>query len=230
MATTSAPAPLTKADRRRELGDLTRTRILRATCELLAERGEAAIRLRDITNAAQVNVAAVNYHFGSLKALYIAATKDATRTIITEATEQLSSLGGDATLEEIVAAWARPVLAARTGPSSGQRLAFLRITARAGSHPSEELCDWLSEIRSNYQCQIVARLRCALPHIPEDELRFRVRCAAGILDTLSSTNMQTELQDKDADELERLLVPVISGALGNPCGESRAVRPSYRAV
>lgn len=211
-----------KADGRRELGERTRARILEATCRLLAERGEDAIRLRDITEAAQVNVAAVNYHFGSLKALYEAATRDAVQTIITEATDQLSELGDDATLEEIVAAWTRPILTARSGPSCGHRQAFLRITARAGSNPSEELCDWLTEVRSAYQCQLAAHLRHALPHIPEEELRFRVRCAAGILNTLSTSGMRAELEDLDAEQLERLLVPVIAGALSNPCAARRS--------
>src|SRR5579859_3589427 len=73
-----------QTDGRRELGERTRQRLLQATRELLAERGEDAIRLRDITDAAQVNVAAVNYHFGCLKALCTAAIKEAIETVQAE--------------------------------------------------------------------------------------------------------------------------------------------------
>src|ERR1700722_11829584 len=90
-----------KTDGRRETGERTRQRLLDATRELLAERGEDAIRLRDVTDAAQVNVAAVNYHFGCLKALYAAAIKQAFETIINESIDQLAELSDDATLEEI---------------------------------------------------------------------------------------------------------------------------------
>lgn len=213
MASTAVPVQQSKADGRREVGERTRARILRVTSELLAERGEDAIRLRDITDAAQVNVAAVNYHFGCLKSLYAAATRDAVQTVISEAIDQLTSLDEDAPLEAIVAAWARPVLAARGGPAAEQRLAFLRITARAESHPPEELSEWLSDIRARYLCQLCGRLSHALPEVPRDDLRFRVRCAAGILDTLSTANMQPDLEGKSTEELERLLVPVIAGTL-----------------
>jgi AcrR family transcriptional regulator len=213
-----------KVDARRELGERTRARILRATSELLAERGEDAIRLRDITDAADVNVAAVNYHFGSLKALFVAATREAVGAVITKAIDELGELDEDADLEEIVAAWARPVLAARKGPSAGQRLAFLRITARAGDNPPEDLCDWMNEIRSRYQSRLVARLRSLLPEVPEEDLRFRVRCVAGIIDQLSSSAMAAELKGKDAAEIERLLVPVMAGALSTPCEEPKGSR------
>ena len=36
-----------------------------AALDLLAERGEEGVSLRELTNAAGANVAAVSYHFGS---------------------------------------------------------------------------------------------------------------------------------------------------------------------
>ncbi|TVP55269.1 MAG: TetR/AcrR family transcriptional regulator, partial [Halomonadaceae bacterium] len=44
-------------------------RILDAAEELFAERGFSETSLRMITSHARVNLAAVNYHFGSKKAL-----------------------------------------------------------------------------------------------------------------------------------------------------------------
>src|SRR5439155_23704053 len=45
--------------------DRTRTAILEAAERLYADRGFADVTLRDIVAAADVNLAAVNYHFGS---------------------------------------------------------------------------------------------------------------------------------------------------------------------
>ena len=45
--------------------DRTRTAILTAAEQLYAERGFSEVTLRDIVAAAGVNLAAVNYHFGS---------------------------------------------------------------------------------------------------------------------------------------------------------------------
>ena len=50
----------------------TKTRILETAESLFARHGYAATSLRDITEAAGANVAAVNYHFGSKEALLVA--------------------------------------------------------------------------------------------------------------------------------------------------------------
>jgi AcrR family transcriptional regulator len=218
MASTRTVETPLKTDGRREVGERTRQRLLDATRELLAERGEDAIRLRDITDAAQVNVAAVNYHFGCLKALYTAAIKEAFETIINESLDQLAQLGDDATLEDIAAAWIRPVIAARSGPTCSERQACMRITARASNQPPEELCEWMSAAIARFHDELVTRLCHALPGVPESELRFRVSCASGILHVLRTGGMQAELEDRSASELERVLVPVISGALGAGAG------------
>src|SRR5205085_3818874 len=99
-------------DGRRTAGERTRRRLLDATRSLLAERGEEAVTLREITGAAQANVAAVSYHFGSLSALCREAIEQSLSTLVDEQVERLGGLGEDATLEEIATALARPVITA----------------------------------------------------------------------------------------------------------------------
>ncbi len=53
-----------------EPGAATRDRILDAAERLFAERGYVSASIRDITAAAGVNLAAVNYHFGGKESLY----------------------------------------------------------------------------------------------------------------------------------------------------------------
>jgi AcrR family transcriptional regulator len=206
------PCTQAKGDGRRDAGERTRQRLLAATRQLLADRGEDAIRLRDITDAAEVNIAAVNYHFGSLKALYTATIKEAIETVLAEVLEQLSQLGDDATLEEIAAAWIRPTIATRCGACT-ERRAFMRIMARAATNPPEELREWKTAAMARIHDELLDHLRKALPDRSEAELRFRISCAAGILHVLRTDGLPAELEGMSPTELERYLVPVISGAL-----------------
>jgi DNA-binding transcriptional regulator YbjK len=57
----SAPVqPPARADQRRQAGQRTRERLMDAAVELLAERGAEGVTLREITDAAEANVAAVS--------------------------------------------------------------------------------------------------------------------------------------------------------------------------
>jgi AcrR family transcriptional regulator len=57
--------------------DPTRHRILDAAGALFAVRGYDAVSIREITGAAEVNTAAVNYHFRNKEELYIATVRHA---------------------------------------------------------------------------------------------------------------------------------------------------------
>ena len=51
--------------------ELTRDRLLDEAEDLFAQRGYHAVSVREITKAAESNLAAVNYHFGNKKNLYL---------------------------------------------------------------------------------------------------------------------------------------------------------------
>src|SRR6516164_6662235 len=125
----------TRIDQRREVGLRTRARLMDATLELLAQRGEDGVTLRELTDAAEANVAAVSYHYGSLKSLCDAAIEDALERYLDAQQEALSTLGPESTLEELAAAFARPMM--RALAIGGRDLAVLRIVARAAIDPPE---------------------------------------------------------------------------------------------
>jgi AcrR family transcriptional regulator len=201
-----------KTDRRREAGERTRQRLLDAARTLLAERGEDALRLRDITEAAEANVAAVNYHFGSKDALCQEAVKQAIGQLLDDQVAALQDLPDDASVEDFAAAWARPVVAAMTGAPCEER-ALMRIMARAITDPSPALRDWMVAELARVEPDLIAPLRRALPGVPDDELRFRLESAGSILHFLSTGNMRLDLGDKSEEELTRMFTPVIAGAL-----------------
>lgn len=99
-------------DQRRKAGQRTREGLLVAALELIARRGQEGVTLREITESAGANVAAVGYHFGSLKALCESAIEHALERYLDAQIQAVGSLGSTATLEELAAAFARPMVQA----------------------------------------------------------------------------------------------------------------------
>ncbi len=203
---------LTPTDRRRDAGARTKQRLIDATLELLAERGEDAVTLREITGAAQTNVASVSYHFGSLGALCCETTKHAITQLLDEQMSRLQALGEDATVEQIARAVAQPIIGVLSDPERPER-ALLRIFDRALGGPPGELQDWIHAELGRVDDELIAHLTTALPGVPEQELRFRWECASGVLRVLVKGSSRVDHDGRCAADLERMLVPVIAGAL-----------------
>jgi AcrR family transcriptional regulator len=201
--------PPVKTDQRKEAGLRTRARLLDAALDLLAERGVDGLTLRELTDVAEANVAAVSYHFGSLKSLCEAAIEQALERYLEAQQEAVSELGPESTLEELAAAFARPMVHALA--TGGRELAVMRIVARAGIDPPQ---GWdrfdarFDRIRADALRVLKARVR----GVKDRELMLRTRCVAGMLNWLALAPVGTELRNKTETQLERLLVPVIAGA------------------
>jgi hypothetical protein len=56
-------------------------------------------------------------------------------------------------------------------------------------------------------------LTARLPGVSREELAFRTRCAAGLLNWLVLAPIGDELAAQPAERIERWLVPVVTGAL-----------------
>jgi AcrR family transcriptional regulator len=197
-----------RADGRRELGLRTRTRLVDAALDLLGERGEDGVILRDITNAAQANVAAVSYHFGSLKALCDAAVEYALERYLDAQQQAVSALAPESTLEMLAAAFAQPMIHALS--AGGRDFAVMRIVARSGIDPPQGW-DRLGPRFDRIRADVLRVLKTNLPGVKDAELVFRTRCAAGLLNWLVLAPAGAELSNKSEKQLERLLVPVVAG-------------------
>ncbi len=166
--------------------------------------------LREITQNARANVAAVSYHFGSLKALCEAAIEHALERYLDAQIRELDALTGSATLNELAKAFARPMVSALV--AGGRDLAVIRTVARVGIDPPE---GWerLASKFEQARRQAVRVLAANLPEVDEQELVFRVRCAAGMLNWLAVAPIGAELATEPAERVERMLIPVVAGAL-----------------
>src|SRR5258708_937803 len=197
-----------RPDERREVGLRRRGRLMDAALDLLSERGEDGVALRELTDAAEANVAAVSYHFGSLRSLCEAAIEHALERYLVAQQEALGTLGPESTLEDLAAAFARPML--RALALGGRDLALMRIVARAGIDPPqgwERFDARFDRIRADALRVLKARVR----DVKDRELIQRTRCVAGLLNWLALAPVSAQLRNKTEKHLERLLVPVITG-------------------
>jgi AcrR family transcriptional regulator len=198
-----------RADQRREAGQRTRLRLMDAALDLIAERGEEGVTLRELTDAAGANVAAVSYHFGSLGSLCDAAIEHALERYLDAQQEAVSALGPDATLEELAAAFARPMMHALS--AGGRDLAVMRIVARSGIDPPRGW-DRLGPRFDRIRADCLQVLKANIPGVRAKELDFRTRAVAGMLNWLVLAPVAADLRNKSEKQLERLLVPVFAGA------------------
>jgi AcrR family transcriptional regulator len=198
-----------RADQRREAGLRTRARLLDAALDLISERGEDGVTLRELTDAAEANVAAVSYHFGSLKSLCHEAIEQALEGYLDGQQQAVNALGPESTLEALASAFARPMM--RALAVGGRDLAVMRIVARAGIDPPQ---GWarLDASFDGIRADVLQVLKANVPDLSDRELILRTRCVAGMLNWLALAPVGAELRNKSEKQLERLLVPVIAGA------------------
>lgn len=180
-----------------------------AALDLLAQRGEDAVTLRELTAAADANVAAVSYHFGSLRSLCDAAIDDALERYLDAQQEAVSELDPESTLEALAAAFARPMI--RALAAGGRDLAVMRIVARAGIHPPEGW-DRFDARFDRIRADVRRVLKANVPDVKDRELTLRTRLVAGMLNWVALAPVGAEFRDQSEKQLERLLVPILAGA------------------
>jgi AcrR family transcriptional regulator len=114
--------------------DHTRTAILNAAERLYADRGFGDVTLRDIVAAAGVNLAAVNYHFGSkdelIAELFVTRSIATNRERLNELKQAEEAGGGRAGIDAILRALVGPTLRGCLGPDR-ERSTAARFMIRA---------------------------------------------------------------------------------------------------
>src|SRR5215475_7970478 len=159
--------------------DRTRTAILNAAERLYADRGFGDVTLRDIVAAADVNLAAVNYHFGSkdelIAELYVTRSLATNRERLNELKLAEETGGGRAPIDAILHALVGPTLRGCLGPDrEGSTAARFMIRASIESVPP------IRRIRNreiDHLRKFAAAMRRALPGRDEAELYWGLHFA-----------------------------------------------------
>src|SRR4051812_6871036 len=159
--------------------DQTRTAILNAAERLYAERGFADVTLRDIVAAADVNLAAVNYHFGSkdelIAELYVSRSVVTNRERLNELKAAEAAGGGRADIDAVLRALVGPPLRGCLGPDR-QRSDAARFMIRA----SIESVPAIRKIRNreiDHLRRFALAMRRSLPDLGEADIYWGLHFA-----------------------------------------------------
>jgi len=203
----------------------TRTRILDAAEELFMLHGFEGTSMRLLTAKAGVNLAAVNYHFGSKDALIEALFRRRLDPMNEERIAALDRLE-DFSAENIIRAFIRPSLRLIEDTKGGGRN-FNRLLGRTYTEPAKAVRALIGQMYAPTMERYKAALERALPQMPRDELVWRMHFMFGTLAyTLAATDTVQLIagckpEDRhDARLLEERLTAFLAAGLHAPLKSS----------
>lgn len=199
------------------------------------QHGFEATSMRLLTSTARVNLAAVNYHFGSKDALIEALFRrrldpmNAERIGALDAIEQRT---GEQPLapEQIIRAFIGASLRMVEDEKEGGRN-FIRLLGRTHTEPTRQIRALIGQLYAPAMERFKAAFARALPEVPLDELVWRMHFMFGTLSyTLAATDTVQLIagckpEDRyDAELLEARLVAFLAAGLLAPLPQHRNVR------
>lgn len=216
----------------------TRERILDAAEALFVEHGFEATSMRMITGRAVVNLASVNYHFGSKEALI----QEVFRRRLTWLNEQrLNALarfeaeakGAPLKPHQIVEAFFGVSLRMAADTEHGGHT-FMRLLGRTYTEPSAFVRQFLADEYAAVVPRFKQALFRSLPDVPPEEILWRFHFMLGAMSyAIAGTDAlqlvaEYELDEKDPGALARRLMPFLLGGLRAPLPE-RSVKSKEKS-
>ncbi len=223
----------------------TRERILNSAEVLFAEHGFERASLRALTTAAQVNLAAVHYHFGSKAALISAVFERRLAPLNAERLGELDALekaarGRPLTPAGIIEAFFGPVLRMSMDQGSGGHR-FIRLLGRAHAESRPAI----RELLESAYVEVVERFRAALyralPQMPEKELAWRMHFMLGAMSYVIAGTDAVQLiasyevrKSEHPESVMKRIVPFLVAGLTAPlpdagAAKTRRIEPHIRS-
>ncbi|MEM8549491.1 MAG: TetR/AcrR family transcriptional regulator [Verrucomicrobiota bacterium] len=211
----------------------TRERLLQAAEVLYAEQGFEATSMRDLTTAAGTNLAAVNYHFGSKRALLMELCRQRIVPINAERLERLEKAriranGAPVPLTDIIEAFLRPV--GKHAQQDGRpNIVFLRMVGRIMTESDDFLDEMVSTFFVNLAEAFITELARTLPDLSHKELGWRFHfCISTMLGSLTQhhrldRNGYGALDHDDIDGMIDRLRDFIVGGIQAPVTTEKAL-------
>ena len=204
----------------------TREKILDAAELLFAREGLSRPSVRQITAEAGVNVAAVNYHFGSREGLVEAVFERHAADVNTERLEQLDKVlhnasDGRPSLAGILEAYLE-VRLRRGEQRAPEAPALTQLFGQLLAEPPEVVQPLMQKHFAPTTERFLDALGKALPELPRSELEFRFRLVVASLAATSSHNQSlhippnTESEPMEYAHTVKRLVAFLSAGLRAP--------------
>lgn len=184
--------------------DSTKNKILDVAEELFAERGFAETSLRTITARAKVNLASVNYHFGSKKTLiqevfdrFLSAysvnlNNDLAELELLQA-EQLST-------ERLLKALINPLFILEADRENSIAI-FMRLLGRAYAETQGHLRRYVSEKYGFILIRFTLLFQKAYPNLTDEQIFWRVHYTLGsLIFTLAGSQALREISHAEFDQ------------------------------
>lgn len=203
----------------------TRERILDVAERLFMVHGYEGTSMRQITGEAEVNLAAVNYHFGSKESLMREVFRRRLDWLNEERMRVLDELerqsGGQALKPSaILDAFFGTLLRMAANPEHGG-MTFLRLLGRTLTEPSEFIRNFLAHEYQTVLDRFKEALFRALPDVPRAEIVWRFHFMLGATSyAIAGTDAlrlvtDWQIEEEDAsDRLDRLVPRLMSFLLG----------------
>jgi AcrR family transcriptional regulator len=198
--------------------DQTRSAILAAAERLYADRGFGDVTLRDIVAEANVNLAAVNYHFGSkdelIAELFVTRSLQLNRERLRELRAAEEPSGGVADIADILRALVGPTLRGCLGPDTQHSTA-----ARFMIRVNIESVPAIRRIRNreiDHLRKFIAAMKRALPDSSDVELYWGLHFALAMAQqTVRDTERLTKLSESqcDVDDVDGVIARVVRVAV-----------------
>lgn len=203
----------------------TATRILDVAERLFVEHGFEATSLRMITQQAEVNLAAVNYHFGSKDALFESVFMRRIGPFVAACLAELDALeqsGQALTAEALVLTFIKPCLMLSKDPTKGGAL-FVRLMSRTLVENHRLLREALNQQYSVFVQRYSSAFQAALPQFATEDIAWRMHFAFGVMfnafagnDVLKIFVRSQVVSARDPDMVVKHLVPFVVAGLTAP--------------
>jgi AcrR family transcriptional regulator len=192
----------------------TKEKILDAAEWLFAAHGFAGTSLRAVTREAEVNLAAVHYHFGTKEDLLRAVLERVVVPVNQERLGRLEEVGagsGDEPppVEGILEAYLTPGL--RSIRDLGERgVIITRFLGRSYTEPNELVQALVREQFGEVGQRFTEALGHALPHLPQAELHQRFMFVVGVMTYIQADAGRTGVYADDVSDVDGMVVGLVT--------------------
>lgn len=196
-------------------------RLKAAVEDLLLAKGEASITLRDITEAANANVASVAYHFKSKDNLVTLVFGEAIDEVTNRQVQRVQTLRPEHTLRDLIEVWLHPLLS--SSDQEDREAKLWRIIQRGAAEKAPGLLANMLRAANPVEMTLIPLLASHLPHLDNDELLFRhnaiIGGLAGLVSSPIGASMNQGVQGEQSREF--LIAWIIGGLTGPASGSAR---------